>query len=253
MSLYGNDLLDDWNDQGAYTLTDMGEVFFLEVPADEENDLDPVLVIHGYPTCSYDWRHVIPALARRRHVVAVDLPGFGLSEKPDMRYSVRGYADAVETVVTLLGLPSVALDHPRHGQHGRGRVTGARSRRGAGVRRLRAGPDQRQHLHRDGPAHRRPAVPPVRRPTRGWRASKRPGSRLRSRPSARPTTNPRPTISPPCGRSWLTTTATRCWRGRSGTSRIAGQRRRGSPARSSGTRRRSAWCGARSTRSPSTR
>lgn len=109
MSLFDSDILDDWNDRGAYTVTDQGEVFFVEVPADEMNDLDPVLIIHGYPTCSYDWRHVIPVLARRRHVIAVDLPGFGLSEKPDMRYSIRGYADAVETVVGVLGHTSVAL------------------------------------------------------------------------------------------------------------------------------------------------
>lgn len=109
MSVYGHPILDEWNEEGGYTLTEQGEVFFVEWPAEEDNELDPVVIVHGYPTCSYDWRHVIPVLANRRHVVAVDLPGFGLSEKPDMRYSIRGYADAVETVVDLLGYESIAL------------------------------------------------------------------------------------------------------------------------------------------------
>jgi pimeloyl-ACP methyl ester carboxylesterase len=39
----------------------------------------------------------------------LDLPGFGLSVKPDVRYSIRLYADAVEAVVAAAGLESVAL------------------------------------------------------------------------------------------------------------------------------------------------
>ena len=39
----------------------------------------------------------------------LDLPGFGLSVKPDLRYSIRLYADAVEAVMDATGIASVAM------------------------------------------------------------------------------------------------------------------------------------------------
>jgi pimeloyl-ACP methyl ester carboxylesterase len=43
----------------------------------------PALVLlHGFPTSSHMFRHLIPALADRFHVVAPDYPGFGLSDAP---------------------------------------------------------------------------------------------------------------------------------------------------------------------------
>jgi pimeloyl-ACP methyl ester carboxylesterase len=42
----------------------------------------PLLLIHGYPTASYDWHRVWPRLAARHSMYALDLLGFGLSAKP---------------------------------------------------------------------------------------------------------------------------------------------------------------------------
>lgn len=49
----------------------------------------PVLLVHGiYPgASSFEWRHVVPALAERYRVVAVDLLGFGRSDRPAARYT----------------------------------------------------------------------------------------------------------------------------------------------------------------------
>ena len=42
-----------------------------------------MLFIHGHPTWSYLWRHLIPiALKQDYRVLAIDLPGFGKSDKP---------------------------------------------------------------------------------------------------------------------------------------------------------------------------
>ena len=38
---------------------------------------DPVVLLHGYPQSWYEWRHVMPALARNYTVIAPDLRGFG--------------------------------------------------------------------------------------------------------------------------------------------------------------------------------
>ena len=43
----------------------------------------PLLVCHGFPTCSYDLVRVLGRLAAGRDVVSFDDPGFGLSDKPD--------------------------------------------------------------------------------------------------------------------------------------------------------------------------
>jgi pimeloyl-ACP methyl ester carboxylesterase len=69
----------------------------------------PLLVIHGFPTCSFDWRAAIEQLGAERDVLVLDLLGFGLSDKPDQRYSLRGYADGVEAVVAHFGVDHVDL------------------------------------------------------------------------------------------------------------------------------------------------
>lgn len=44
---------------------------------------DPVVLLHGYPQSSwYEWRYIMPALAKKYTVVAPDLRGFGDSSKP---------------------------------------------------------------------------------------------------------------------------------------------------------------------------
>jgi pyruvate dehydrogenase E2 component (dihydrolipoamide acetyltransferase) len=54
----------------------------LELAPDQETD-DPVLMIHGLGGWAENWRSVMPAVAASgRRAIAVDLPGFGESERP---------------------------------------------------------------------------------------------------------------------------------------------------------------------------
>jgi pimeloyl-ACP methyl ester carboxylesterase len=99
----------DWAARGRTLSLPAGDVWVLDQPATEEAGLDPLLVLHGFPTCSFDWRHVLPALCRRRRAVLFDFPGFGLSAKPDQRYSIRRQADVAEAVCAALGLDRIAL------------------------------------------------------------------------------------------------------------------------------------------------
>jgi haloalkane dehalogenase len=63
----------------------------------------PVLLLHGWPTSSYLWRAVMPALAEHNRVLALDLPGFGASDKPTgvsydfdlFEAAIDGFLDAV--------------------------------------------------------------------------------------------------------------------------------------------------------------
>lgn len=63
----------------------------------------PVLLLHGWPTSSFLWRNVMPAIARRNCVIAVDLPGFGGSDKPvDTRYTFDLFERALDGLLTKL-------------------------------------------------------------------------------------------------------------------------------------------------------
>ena len=66
-------------------------------------------MLHGFPTNSYDFASVLDALAAQRRVILPDFVGFGLSAKPDHRYSIRGAADTIEGVAAALGLTEVDL------------------------------------------------------------------------------------------------------------------------------------------------
>lgn len=68
----------------------------------------PVLLLHGFASSIYTWRHVLPALARRHDVVALDLPGFGGSQVP-AQLSPELLASAVRGLVAQLGLRQPAL------------------------------------------------------------------------------------------------------------------------------------------------
>jgi pimeloyl-ACP methyl ester carboxylesterase len=65
----------------------------------------PVLLLHGWPTSSYLWRNVMPAIARRNRVLALDLPGFGYSDKPlDVRYGFAFFDRAIDGFLAAAGV-----------------------------------------------------------------------------------------------------------------------------------------------------
>jgi pimeloyl-ACP methyl ester carboxylesterase len=69
-----------------------------------------VLLPHGYPCSSYEFRNLMPALADRWHLVAPDFPGCGYSGTPEQfRYDFDGYADFLARLMSRLELPRFAL------------------------------------------------------------------------------------------------------------------------------------------------
>jgi pimeloyl-ACP methyl ester carboxylesterase len=70
---------------------------------------DVVLCLHGWPQHWYEWRHLMPALADRHRVIALDLRGFGWSEAPKDGYEKENLAGDVLAVLDELGLERVKL------------------------------------------------------------------------------------------------------------------------------------------------
>jgi len=70
---------------------------------------DVVLCLHGWPQHWYEWRHLMPALADRHRVIALDLRGYGWSDAPASGYEKENMADDVLAVLDELGLQRVKL------------------------------------------------------------------------------------------------------------------------------------------------
>ncbi|MEA2562789.1 MAG: hypothetical protein QOH06_4293 [Acidobacteriota bacterium] len=72
---------------------------------------EPVILLHGFGASTYAWRNVMPALAAAFHVIAIDLNGFGYTQRPRAfeSYTREGQAGLVLRVMDALGLDSANL------------------------------------------------------------------------------------------------------------------------------------------------
>ena len=68
---------------------------------------DAIVLLHGWPQTWYQWRRVMPQLAKNHTVVAVDMRGFGNSSKPASGYDFRTVANDISALVTKLKLGRV--------------------------------------------------------------------------------------------------------------------------------------------------
>ena len=100
-----------WLDRSQYpfaahsiTLTD-GAMHYVD-----EGSGDVLLFVHGTPTWSFEYRHLIKALAKRHRCIAPDHLGFGLSGRPPgFAYSPEAHADVLREFVDRLGLDRFTL------------------------------------------------------------------------------------------------------------------------------------------------
>jgi haloalkane dehalogenase len=70
----------------------------------------PVLLLHGWPTSSFLWRDVMVPIARQNRVIAVDLPGFGASDKPlGTPYSFEFFGSVLDGFLESLEISQTAV------------------------------------------------------------------------------------------------------------------------------------------------
>lgn len=85
-------------------------------PSNPTEDI-PVVLLHGLSSYMGFWEHQIDPLARERRVLALDLPGFGASGRPDAPYTPPWYADVVSEWMMTIGVDrAVVVGHSMGGQ-----------------------------------------------------------------------------------------------------------------------------------------
>jgi pimeloyl-ACP methyl ester carboxylesterase len=97
------DRVEAWRDAGALEEV-AGHRLYVQR---REGDGPLLLLLHGFPSSSYDWRELL-ALRPASAALAFDCLGFGLSDKPrDHAYTLAWQADAAEELVRRAGSPPV--------------------------------------------------------------------------------------------------------------------------------------------------
>jgi pimeloyl-ACP methyl ester carboxylesterase len=100
-----------WLDRSLYPFatrrfaTAHGELSYVD-----EGRGSPILLVHGTPSWSFEWRHTIASLSKSHRVIAPDHLGFGLSDKPiDVPYTPADHAGRLLAFVRALDLSDVTL------------------------------------------------------------------------------------------------------------------------------------------------
>lgn len=92
--------LDDWLAQGQVFRYRGHQIRWWEAGAGE-----PLLLIHGFPSGSWDWHYIWSALAERYRVIALDMIGFAFSDKPrNYPYNLIDQADLQQALLQHLGV-----------------------------------------------------------------------------------------------------------------------------------------------------
>lgn len=92
----------EWRNAGGHALLLDQQIFYRDTG---ELDRPVIFLIHGFPTSSYDFHAIWGALHKRYRLVALDMLGFGFSDKPfNHTYSIHGQADICEALIMHLNL-----------------------------------------------------------------------------------------------------------------------------------------------------
>lgn len=92
--------LREWYETGQYITFEDHRIFYQEASPEKPRTL---LLLHGFPTSSWDWRAIWEDLSLEYHLVAPDFLGFGYSDKPaGHNYNISEQADIIEALLSVL-------------------------------------------------------------------------------------------------------------------------------------------------------
>jgi len=95
--------LKDWEKSGSYfEYSDTYKIFYKE-----EGNGEPLILVHGFPTSSWDWYKIWDSLTQKYKVYTIDMMGYGFSSKPtDYRYTISSQVDLWEDFLAKNNLKS---------------------------------------------------------------------------------------------------------------------------------------------------
>jgi pimeloyl-ACP methyl ester carboxylesterase len=98
-----------WEAVGTHRTLCGVRVFTIDAPSRGAERHEPLLILHGFPSSSFDYAAVLDGLRSGRRVLLLDMLGYGLSAKPDRGYSMALQADIAAAYVAALGVDRLAL------------------------------------------------------------------------------------------------------------------------------------------------
>ena len=104
----------DWKSKGEFITVNDRKLFVIDTSSffssEDKIPTETMVILHGYPTSSYDYYKVLPELSKHYRVIIHDHLGFGFSDKPlDYSYSLLDQADLALQLWQLLGVKKVHL------------------------------------------------------------------------------------------------------------------------------------------------
>jgi pimeloyl-ACP methyl ester carboxylesterase len=94
----------DWREHQRWVTIDGRRVNVIELGSGP-----PVVFIHGLSGSWQNWLEQLPVFARDHRVITFDLPGFGASQMPREKITIRGYGRFVDALLGELGVSSAAV------------------------------------------------------------------------------------------------------------------------------------------------
>ena len=89
--------LSQWRSSGQFLNVNDQQIFYTT-----QGEGPVLLLIHGYPTASFDWVKLWPALAQKFQCITLDMLGFGFSTKAPTKYKIKEQASVIEALIEHL-------------------------------------------------------------------------------------------------------------------------------------------------------
>lgn len=93
--------IQQWRLSGAFFTFNEQQIFYKD-SLQTDTYKPTILLIHGFPTSSWDWMKIWPELSKTYRLITLDLLGYGFSDKPFKNYSIFEQADICQSLLKKL-------------------------------------------------------------------------------------------------------------------------------------------------------
>ena len=100
----------EWKSKGDFIQVNNNRLFVIDTNNDSNKTQKSMVILHGYPTSSFDYYKIVPEISKHYRVIIHDHLGFGFSDKPEnLDYSLIKQADIALELWRQLDLKNIHL------------------------------------------------------------------------------------------------------------------------------------------------